>query len=376
MPHTSNAAKTRCPSAKPQAPISEQSQDVLTRGTSLQEFLNSVSGRSHDDRALAALIGLLAKGAIQVSEVASLGSISANLGAEVGSANRDGDAQKQLDLVAHKVFVDALRDAPVAAILSEESHDPIALDSSAPFAVAIDPLDGSSNIDTNVSIGTIFSIYLALANAPHAANHFLRPGQEQVAAGFFIYGPQTSLVLTMGDGAHVFTLDRRAGTFRFAIPRLAIPEDSTEYAVNASNYRHWDESVRAYIDDCMQGVDGPLSRDHNMRWIASLVADAYRILIRGGVFLYPGDQRRGYGKGRLRLIYEVNPISFLVEQAGGGATDTIQRILDIQPKELHVRTPVVFGSFAAVQRISRYHTDPQFSAERDPLFYKRGLIRR
>jgi len=253
---------------------------------------------------------------------------------------------------------------------------PLVLDSGAPLAVALDPLDGSSNIDTNVSIGTIFAVFPTLAGASQPADHFLRPGHEQVAAGFIIYGPQTSLVFTLGDGVQVFTLDRSAGVFQLAIPRLAIPKDSPEYAVNASNYRHWDDSVRAYIDDCIRGADGPLSRDYNMRWIASLVADAYRILVRGGVFLYPGDQRRDYRKGRLRLIYEANPISFLVEQSGGEATDTVRRVLDIKPKDLHARTPIVFGSIAAVKRINQYHSDPQFSAEHSPLFFQRGLIRR
>jgi len=376
MTHTSHPAKTRRQSARPHPAPREELQGVLARGTPLDLFLKSISGRSSNSRTLAGLLDLLAKGAIQVAEVASLGSIAGELGVNVGTVNQDGDMQKQLDLVAHGAFVSALRKAPIAAILSEESPDPIALDPSAPFAVAIDPLDGSSNIDVNVSIGTIFSVYPALADVANPADHFLRPGQEQVASGFIIYGPQTSLVFTIGDGAHVFTFDRRAGEFRLAIRRLAIPEDSTEYAVNAANYRHWDDSIRAYIDDCMQGEDGPLSRDHNMRWIASLVADAYRILLRGGVFIYPGDQRRGYSQGRLRLIYEANPIAFLVEQAGGGATDTVQRILDVRPKELHARTPMVFGSFAAVRRISRYHTDPQFSAQRAPLFFQRGLIRR
>jgi len=376
MPHTSNAAKTHRRNARPHPAPGEESLGALAGGTTLAQFLQTISARSREGRAMAALLSLLAKGAIQVAEVASLGAIAGDLGAEMGGVNLDGDVQKRLDLVAHNLFVEALRSAPVAAILSEEAHSAIDLDASAPFAVAIDPLDGSSNIDANVSIGTIFSIYPAVANPSQPADHFLRPGQDQAAAGFIIYGPQTSLVITLGDGAHVFTLDRRAGTFRLAIPRLAIPEESTEYAVNASNYRYWGDSVRAYIDDCMQGVDGPLFQDHNMRWIASLVADAYRILVRGGVFLYPGDKRRGYGKGRLRLIYEANPIAFLVEQAGGGATDTVQRILDVRPKELHARTPIVFGSFAAVQRISRYHTDPQYSAERAPLFFQRGLIRR
>jgi fructose-1,6-bisphosphatase I len=243
------------------------------------------------------------------------------------------------------------------------------------LVVAIDPLDGCSNIDTAVSGGTIFSILPAAVKATRPEEHFLRPGREQIAAGFFIYGPQTSLALTFGDGVHIFTLDRDTGVFRLAIPKVSIPQDSAEYAIDASNYRHWGDSVRAYVDDCVTGLEGPLAQDYTMRWVASLVAEAFRILARGGVFLYPADERRGYVAGRHLLIYEANPISFLIEQAGGAATDTEQRILDLRPTELHARTPFVFGSCNVVHRIVRYHTDPQFSAERAPLFTRRGLLR-
>ena len=373
LPH---ATPTRRVGAKHRASSGEESPATLVRGMSLESFLDETANADNQMWALAALLRAIATAAIQLGDAVSLGHIAGTMGGSVETANHDGDVQKRLDFVANELFIKAARSAPVAAVLSEELSAPLVLDPAAPLAVAIDPLDGSSDIDANVSIGTIFAVFPAVANASQPAEHFLRPGHEQLAAGFIIYGPQTSFVFTLGNGAHVFTLERSSGVFQLAIPRLAIPEDSAEYAVNASNYRHWDESVRAYIDDCMKGAEGPLCRDHNMRWIASLVADAYRILIRGGVFLYPGDQRRGYRNGRLRLIYEANPISFLVEQAGGGATNPIERILDIKPIDLHARTPVVFGSFAAVQRISRYHTDPQFSAERSPLFFQRGLIRR
>ncbi|MGA8676310.1 MAG: class 1 fructose-bisphosphatase [Candidatus Acidiferrales bacterium] len=348
----------------------------IARSMPLDDFLESVANARPEMGAATDLLRELAKAAIQVAEVVSLGYIAEAPGDTVGATNSDGDAQKRLDITANELFVIALRNAPVAAVLAEELNSPLCLDPDAPLVVAIDPLDGSSNIDANVSIGTIFAVFPAVAHATEPANHFLRPGREQIAAGFVIYGPQTSLVFTLGDGVQVFTLDRRAGAFRLTIPRLAIPHDSHEYAVNASNYRHWDESIRAYLDDCIRGADGPLAQDYNMRWIASLVADAYRILVRGGVFLYPGDQRQGYTKGRLRLIYEASPIAFLAEQAGGSCTDTVQRILDIKPREWHARTPIVFGSNAAVRRISQYHTDPQFSAERSPLFFERGLFRR
>ncbi|MCU1240058.1 MAG: class 1 fructose-bisphosphatase [Candidatus Acidoferrum typicum] len=354
----------------------EESPSTLERGLSLDAFLAQSASGNNDKQALAVLLRLIATASIQVADLIALGHLAGTMGAPVGTPDFDGDVQRRLDIMANETFVNAVRSAPVAAVLCEELSDPLLLDPEAPLVVAIDPLDGSSNIDANVSIGTIFAVFPAVKNALRPADHFLRPGHEQVGAGFIIYGPHTSFVFTLGDGVHVFTLDRRAGVFKLAIPSLAVPADCTEYAVNASNYRHWDESVRAFIDDCIKGADGPLCRDHSMRWIASLVADAYRILVRGGVFLYPGDQRHGYRDGRLRLTYEANPISFLVEQAGGSATNAVQRILDIKPKELHTRTPIVFGSRAAVQRISRYHTDPQFSAEHAPLFFYRGLIRR
>jgi fructose-1,6-bisphosphatase I len=370
------ASIIRVDGAKLQASSGEEPPSAPPRETTLEGYLDHAANGSNIERASAALLRLIAAAAIQVAEVVALGPVAGAPGAELGSANSDGDIENPLDIMAHEIFIDTLRRGPLAAVLSEELSEPLALDSSAPLAVAIDPLDGSSNIDANVPIGTIFGVFPAQGEALQPADHFLRPGREQIASGFIIYGPQTSFVFTLGEGAHVFTLDRRVGMFRLAIPTVSVPVDSVEYAVNASDYRHWDHSIRAYIDDCIQGADGPLLRDHNMRWIASLVADAYRILLRGGVFLYPGDQRRGYGSGRLRLIYEANPISFLIERAGGAATDTVERILDIQPKELHARTPIVFGSLAAVERISRYHTDPQFSAEHAPLFFQRGLMRR
>ena len=370
------AATTRRVGVAPRASSGEELPATSERGLSLDAFLDQAASGNKDKQALAVLLRLIATASIQVADLVALGPVAGAMAAPVGTTNFDGDVQKRLDLMANEAFVKAIRRAPVAAVLSEELSDPLLLDPHAPLVVAIDPLDGSSNIDANVSIGTIFAVFPAVNHASRPADHFLRPGHEQVGAGFIIYGPQTSFVFTLGHGVHVFTLDRRAGVFRLAIPRMAVPTDSTEYAVNASNYRHWDDSVRAYVDDCIKGADGPLFRDHSMRWVASLVADAYRILVRGGVFLYPGDQRRGYRHGRLRLIYEASPISLLVEQAGGSATNAVLRILDIKPKELHARTPIVFGSRAAVQRVSCYHADPQFSAEHAPLFFHRGLIRR
>jgi fructose-1,6-bisphosphatase I len=325
---------------------------------------------------VAATIAALAVGAVAVRDTVNLGALGVAFSSHSGSVNSAGDMQKDLDVLADGVMLEALRGAPVAYYASEELEHPVALDRSAPVAVAIDPLDGSSNIDTNVSIGTIFSLLPALDGADRDdLATFLQPGRAQLAAGFFIYGPQLALVLTLGSGTDIFVYSPRVGQFLHAYAEVAIPTRTQEFAINASNYRHWDGAVRHYVDDCMQGADGPHGRDFNMRWIASLVADAYRIFIRGGIYLYPGDRRKGYAYGRLRLVYEANPIAMLVEQAGGLATDAFQPILDIVPQTLHQRVPLVFGSQAEVLQIRRYHDEPDPVGVRSPLFGSRGLFR-
>jgi len=345
----------------------------------LQEVLAQAVAHdgSHDGSLapVALLVERIAAASVELSSLISLGRLAGEGHAAVGGFNEDGDVQKHLDVLANDLLVDAMKHAPVAIVLSEELKEPLLLDAEAPLAVAIDPLDGSSNIDANVSIGTIFSVLPRLPEASELKAHFLQPGRNQIAAGFVIYGPQTSLVLAMGGKTRVFILDRNVGRFLLAIDALRIPKESNEYAINASNYRHWAPSVQAFVDDCVQGADGPFKRDYNMRWIASLVADAYRILSRGGVFLYPSDHRSGYGCGRLRLVYEANPMALIIECAGGAATDCLCNTLDLKPADVHVRTPFVFGSANIVDLITRYHADPQFSAERAPLFGRRGLLR-
>jgi fructose-1,6-bisphosphatase I len=325
--------------------------------------------------AAARVLRAFAAAAVEMSGLVNLGRLYGQLGASRASTNADGDVQKELDVLANDMFVGACRQAPVAAVVSEEISEPLVLDSAGSLAVAMDPLDGSSNIDANVSIGTIFSVLPVLGEANCAEAHFLQPGRMQIAAAFVIYGPQTSIVFALGSGqTQIFTLDRRAGRFYQAISAPVIARESAEYAINASNYRHWETPVRAFIDDCEQGTEGPLKRDHNMRWTGSLVADTYRILLRGGIFLYPGDQRPGYNHGRLRLLYEANPIALIVERAAGIATDGVHPILDIVPSAIHARAPLVFGSAGPVGLVARYHSDPQF-CERAPLFGKRGLMR-
>ncbi len=344
----------------------------------LDAVLNSYVGKEQDSlrMAVAATVHQLTQAAVKVRHTINQGVLGKAFAGTRGGFNADGDAQKDLDVFADDIFLDAMRHAPVAFYASEELEQPVLLNKDAPIAIAIDPLDGSSNIDTNVSIGTIFSL-LPATGAPdgNPAAVFLQPGEKQIGAGFFIYGPQLALVLSLGSGTHVFVQSTRLGTFVQAYESRIVPTRAHEFAINAANYRHWDEAVRLYVDDCLKGSEGPRERDFNMRWIASLVADCYRILMRGGVFLYPGDKRRGYGQGRLRLVYEANPIAYLIEQAGGAATDTIGRILEIEPNSLHQRVPVVFGSAKEVARITRYHTDPSSIGERSPLFGNRGLFR-
>jgi len=341
----------------------------------LERHLNDWA--DHDPRRMdiARTVQTIAATAATVSVLIARGPLAGALGAVVGD-NTDGDAQKELDVRANEMFIAALREAPVAVYGSEENETPLALNEGAPLAVAIDPLDGSSNIDTNVSIGTIFSI-LPMPDTPGAPPEaaFLQPGSAQLAAGFVIYGPQTALVLTVLSGTHIYTYDRDTGAFLLTRPDAQISIGTREYAINASNYHHWDEAMRAYIDDCMAGIDSPNRKQFNMRWIASLVAEAFRIFARGGIFLYPRDKRAGYQKGRLRLIYEASPIALLAEQAGGAATDGEHRILDLVPEQFHERVPLIFGARDKVERVVRYHTGHHAIGERQPLFARRGLFR-
>jgi fructose-1,6-bisphosphatase I len=294
-----------------------------------------------------------------------------------GSKNSDGDTQSSLDIHAHELFKNALSSAPVGLFVSEESEAAILLNASKSLGVAIDPLDGSSNIETNLPVGTIFSIFaFEQGDSQLAQNSFLDlKGVDQVAAGFFVFGPQTMLVLTLGDGTHIFSMDPESLDFQLCHERVAIPESKREFAINASNYRYWDNSIRGYIDDCIAGKEGPREEDFNMRWVASLVAEAYRILVSGGIFLDPRDLRPEYENGRLRLLYEAFPIALLIEQAGGAATDGENRILDQVNTTLHGRTPLIFGSKDKVERVARYYKTPPVEKNRFPLFEPRQLLR-
>lgn len=291
------------------------------------------------------------------------------LDAGVGE-NADGDRQTALDVVADDAFRAGLAGAGVRFYASEEQEQAVEIDADGRFALAIDPLDGSSNIAVNVPIGTIFALHHAEETAEAT---FFRPGRTLAGAGYVIYGPRCCLVTSFGAGVQVHQLDPATGRFRLVEATVTLPVKSAEFAINASNYRHWDPAIRAYVDDCVAGTEGPRERDFNMRWIASLVAEAHRILTRGGIFLYPRDGRKGYERGRLRLVYEGAPIAFLIEQAGGKATDGIDAILDKVPASLHERTPLVFGSPQNVARVASYHDLP--AGETSALFGSRGLFR-
>jgi fructose-1,6-bisphosphatase I len=302
-------------------------------------------------RAVAAAINAFAFASIEISELVGRGALAGITGQSLGEQNADGDAQKDLDIRADDIIRRALKSVPYAALASEEASTLEAADASAPILIAYDPLDGSSNIETNMTVGTIFSI---LPNVS-GQTPFTGRGSEQLAAGFVVYGPQTSLILTAGDGVDVFTLDREHRIYRLIRKQVQIPAECAEYAINASNHRHWEPPVRAFIDACVAGADGPSGKNFNMRWIASLVAEAYRILIRGGVFLYPSDARKGYAEGRLRLLYEAHPMAFIFEQAGGAASTGRERVLDLAPSSIHQRVPLIMGSIREVERIDRLH---------------------
>lgn len=336
--------------------------------TTLEAYLDAWAGGDAGRDGVAKAVLAMCEAGRTIAAIVGRGALEKEMGKAIGD-NAGGDTQKALDLRTHDIAIEALKAAPVARVGSEEADDVAVLDDSQPLAVAMDPLDGSSNIETNVSIGTLFGV---LPNVGEAT--FLQPGSKQRAAGFIVYGPATALVLTVGAGTHIFMLDPESRAFIRTHADVRIPEKTKEYGVNASNQRHWDESMQSYVSDCLAGDTGPREKNFNMRWVGSLVADMFRILIRGGVYLYPGDSREGYGSGRLRLVYECNPIAFVCEQAGGGATDGRTRILELIPSKLHARAPLICGSADEVETIGRYYEKPQRQGARSPLFAKRGLF--
>jgi fructose-1,6-bisphosphatase I len=324
--------------------------------------------KGHIPAELRLLLEVVARACKSISHAVNKGALGGVLGS-ADSENVQGEVQKKLDIIANEVLIEANEwGGHLAAMASEEMDSIYLVPNRYPqgeYLLLFDPLDGSSNIDVNVSIGTIFSVLKkpegtsqnGAAGAPGVTEQdFLQPGSQQVAAGYCIYGPQTTLVLTVGDGVAMFTLDREQGSFVLTQENVQIPADTREFAINMSNMRHWAEPVRRYIDECLQGKEGPRGKDFNMRWIASMVADVHRILTRGGVFMYPWDSREPLKAGKLRLMYEANPMGWIVEQAGGAAINGQERILGIQPDQLHQRVSVILGSKNEVERLRQFHT--------------------
>jgi fructose-1,6-bisphosphatase I len=328
--------------------------------TSLTRYLvEQQRTHGHIPGQLRLLIEVVARACKRISHAVNKGALGDVLGS-AGTGNVQGEIQKKLDIIANEVLIEANEwGGHLAGMASEEMEGIHVVPNRYPrgeYLLLFDPLDGSSNIDVNVSIGTIFSV-LRMPEDDRGVDEgdFLQSGHKQVAAGYCVYGPQTTLVLTVGDGVAMFTLDREQGSFVLTQEEVKIPEDTREFAINMSNMRHWAPPVRRYIDECLAGTEGPRGKDFNMRWVASMVADVHRILTRGGIFMYPWDQREPEKPGKLRLMYEANPMAWLVEQAGGAATNGKQRILDIQPQKLHERVSVILGSKNEVERVTGYH---------------------
>ena len=340
-----------------------------------------VTLRSHLDRsvsltphgaAVGEVIEAIATAAVDLASLIADGPLAGITG-QNGGINPDGDQQKDIDVAADKMMRRALQNAPVAAVHSEEAALPEILNAKAPLCVAIDPLDGSANLENNISVGTIFSIR---PRGNDILSTFFEPGTAQCAAGFIVYGPQTTLVLAFGVRVDIFILDRRAAKFVLTARSVRVAPDMPEFAINASNQRHWYGPVRAYIDECLAGTNGERGTDFNMRWIGSLVAESLRILVRGGVFLYPADARAGYREGRLRLLYEAHPMALVMEWAGGAATTGRRRILELGAKTPHQRVPLIMGSVRGVRDVAAIHEgiEPMFDNSDAPLFARRGLF--
>jgi fructose-1,6-bisphosphatase len=349
--------------------------------TTLSKFLiqqlTGIPGASE----LGALLVDVAAAVKAISAMTAKGVLDGYLG-EQGGKNVQGETQQKLDVLAHEVMIRSCEwGGLLAGMVSEELPEPYPIPGEyvrGRYLLAFDPLDGSSNTDVNVSVGTIFSVLRHDRAAPPCHADYLQPGKRQVAAGYAIYGPATMLVITVGKGTHGFTLDREIGNFILTHPDFHIPADTSEFAINTSNARFWEPPVHRYVTECQAGKAGIRGRDFNMRWIASLVAEAHRILMRGGVFMYPKDSKVSTRSGRLRLLYEANPIALLIEQARGLATTGYERIMELEPDDLHRRVPLIMGSRTEVERIERYHAEFQSGDDRpftSPLFNERSLFR-
>lgn len=327
----------------------------MNRPISMTEFLaQHLASENKTD--LQVILHQVADACKKISVAIDQGALDGNMGS-LASENVQGEVQKALDVISNDIFIEAtIKSGLFAGMVSEELDKPVEIPEShrknGQYLLMFDPLDGSSNVNVNISVGTIFSILKSPSQNPELAD-YLQTGTEQVCAGYALYGTSTMFVFTTGSGVNGFTLDKNNGEFYLTHPNISIPADTQEFAINMSNYRFWNEPVQRYIDECLQGAEGERDKDFNMRWVASMVAEVHRILMRGGIFMYPSDTKSKSGK--LRLMYEANPMSFIVEQAGGAATNGTQRILEVRPSGIHGRVPVLMGSKNEVDRITSYH---------------------
>lgn len=354
---------------------------MRTGRTTLSKFLIEQLGGAPDQSDLGALLIDVAAAVKTISAMLAKGALGGYLGS-LAVENVQGETQKKLDVLTNNAVIAQCEwGGQLAGMVSEELELVYPIPEGNPlgkFLLLFDPLDGSSNVDFNVSVGTIFSVLAKDDNSAAVTEDFLQPGSRQVAAGYSIYGPSTMFVLTIGRGTHGFTLDREGGNFILTHPDIQIPEEMAEYSINTSNSRFWEPPIARYIAECKAGATGIRERDFNMRWVASMVAEVHRIILRGGIFMYPRDTRDPSQPGKLRLLYEANPMAMIVEQAGGWASTGRGRILDFQPRALHERSPVILGSRQEVGRVERYHaeydagTDEPFGS---PLFTERSLYR-
>ena len=336
----------------------------MEQGTTLTQFIIEEQRRIPDATGdFTSLLNDILTACKKISCAVNRGGLIGILGS-ADTENVQGETQKKLDIISNDIMVDALDwTGHLAGMASEEMEDPLPIPEMYPkgkYLILFDPLDGSSNIDVNLSVGTIFSILRCPEGieTPRIED-FLQPGAEQVCAGYALYGPSTMLVLTTGHGVNGFTLDRSIGEFILSHPDMTVPAETREFAINMSNQRYWPAPIARYVDECLKGEAGPRDKNFNMRWVASMVAEVHRILTRGGIFMYPIDEKmKGKGlQGKLRLMYEANPMSFIVEQAGGMSSTGRERIMEIEPSDLHQRVPVILGSKEEVQRVIDYHKE-------------------
>ncbi|MEQ1558852.1 MAG: class 1 fructose-bisphosphatase [Methyloglobulus sp.] len=332
----------------------------MTNKVTLTQFIIEQQRELGTSGAFTSLLNDIATASKKISHLVNRGELIGVLGS-AESENVQGEVQKKLDIITNDIMVDALNwTGHLAGMASEEIDDIIKIPGHYPkgkYLVLFDPLDGSSNIDVNLAVGTIFSILRCREGVDADMQDFLRKGTEQVCAGFVLYGPSTMMVLTTGHGVNAFTLDQDIGEFILTHRNMRIPEETAEFAINMTNQRFWEPPVQRYIAECLQGTEGPLGKNYNMRWIASLVAEVYRILTRGGIFMYPLDTRNPAKPAKLRLMYEANPMAFIIEQAGGVCSTGRERILGIKPTDIHQRVPLILGSKQEVERVVGYHRE-------------------